>query len=124
MDYMNRGSLTDYMEANNLKVLPNKYVKQIITKLEKMHAAGYIHDDLHTGNILVNEPKRGQLEFYISDFGLSNKLTAKLEDETKNLYDTLKYDGNRYKKTLELQLDYFTKLILNQYSVPAPTVNN
>lgn len=124
MDYMNRGSLNDYMEANNLKVLPDKYVKQIITKLEKMHAAGYIHDDLHTGNILVNEPKKGQLEFYISDFGLSNKLTAKLEDETKNLYDTLKYDGNRYKKTLELQLDYFTKLILNQYSVPAPTVNN
>ena len=124
MDYMNRGSLQDYMEDNDIKILPDKYVKQITAKLEKMHDAGYIHDDLHTGNILVNEPRKDHLEFYISDFGLSNKLSAKLDHETQDLYDTLKYDGNRKKKTVELQLDYFSKLILNQYSVPVPTVNN
>lgn len=117
MDYMNRGSLMSYMEKNN-NTLPDKYVQKIIAKLEKMHAAGYIHDDLHTGNILVNEPRKGELEFYISDFGLSNKLNAKLDDETRNLYDELKYDGNRIKKSLELQSEYLTKLILNKYMVP------
>lgn len=118
MDYMNRGSLQDYMDANDMKVLPEKYIQQIIAKLDKMHEAGYIHDDLHTGNILVNEPRKGQLEFYISDFGLSNKMTAKLAGETQDLYDTLKYDGNRKKKTDELLIEYFTKIILNKYLAP------
>jgi serine/threonine protein kinase len=118
MDYMNRGSLISYMEKKNIKVLPQKHIDKIIAKLEKMHAAGYIHDDLHIGNILVNQPRKGELEFYISDFGLSNKISAKLDNESQDLFNELKYDGNRYKQSLAVQTDYITKLLLNTYMVP------
>jgi len=107
-----------YMEKNNIKVLPQEYIDKILAKLDKMHKAGYIHDDLHTGNILVNEPRKGKLEFYISDFGLSNKISTKLDAESQELYNDLKYDGNPEKKSLAIQTEYITRMILNTYEVP------
>jgi hypothetical protein len=118
MDYMNRGSLMDYINQNDIKVLPQEYIDKILAKLDKMHKAGYIHDDLHTGNILVNEPRKGKLEFYISDFGLSNKISTKLDAESQELYNDLKYDGNPEKKSLAIQTEYITRMILNTYAVP------
>jgi predicted Ser/Thr protein kinase len=119
MEYMNQGDLQNYMQKNKISILPKNHITKIINKLNKMHEAGYLHDDLHMGNILVNE-KNGIPEFYISDFGLSNKISQKLKEETDGLYDMLK-NGNKWAptKTNNIRVELITKILLNKYIVDA-----
>lgn len=120
MEFMNQGSLESYMEKNNLKKLPANQVKTIIAKLKKMHDLGYIHNDLHTGNVLVNKKSNGNIDFFISDFGLAsdNDKQAKEDQERelkrlKNYLETGSWWGGKDND----KLDYLTKYIMVNYDI-------
>jgi len=87
LEYMNQGSFYDYIEKNNIKKLPENIITNLITKLKKMHEHGFLHNDLHGGNILVNK-RNGKIEFYISDFGLTKNMK---EEKIDNLERELKH---------------------------------
>ncbi|RIB17448.1 kinase-like domain-containing protein [Gigaspora rosea] len=74
--YANKGDLHNYLKlkfeeltwADKLSLLID-----ISKDLIKIHEAGYIHCDLHCGNILQHEEWLGSLKSYIADLGLSRK---------------------------------------------------
>jgi len=51
--------------------LTNEHLEKIGNLISKMHDKGVIHNDLHTGNILLRKNRNGSLDFCITDFGLS-----------------------------------------------------
>jgi len=115
LEYMNQGSFYDYIEKNNIKKLPENIITNLITKLKKMHEHGFLHNDLHSGNILVNK-RNGKIEFYISDFGLTKNMK---EEKIDNLERELK----RFKANLmslfswkdadkENEIEFISKFIL------------
>ena len=66
MEYMNGGTLKDWILKNNFT---KQHRKEILDKIEKLHTHDIVHNDLHSENILVKEVN-GKPEFYIADFGL------------------------------------------------------
>jgi tRNA A-37 threonylcarbamoyl transferase component Bud32 len=121
MQYMNQGSLDSYMEKNKLKTLKPQLINSIISKLQKMHDNGYIHNDLHSGNILVNKKKNGTLEFYISDFGLSENSKKQVQNDQeseliliKKYLETGRWWGNNEDKNT---IEYLAKYILANYEI-------
>ena len=88
MDYINGGSLSDFLSEYKLKTgkpFPQKaiqhFVKQIVQALIHIHSKNIIHRDIKLDNILVNFPSKedkenldyskGQIK--IIDFGLSTQ---------------------------------------------------
>ena len=94
MDYMNLGTLKDWLQNNQLS---KKNKEQIKNKINMMHKNS-VHQDLHLENILVNK-KDNKINFYLSDFGLSHTFQS-LIDNTKNndlkrFEDSLKWEIKR-----------------------------
>lgn len=117
MDYMNQGSLEDYMKKNKLS---KANIKQILNKLNKMHKIGILHNDLHDGNILVNKNNKGKLEFFISDFGLSKKLSIlikKTKQTETNSLETILTSGISLFEYKEKKIEHITKYILANYVI-------
>ena len=83
------------------------YAKQLIQLCSKnLIIDGFIHSDLHAGNIIFNNDKIG-----IIDFGLMIQLSNK---DRSNFFDILKYFANRnYEKT--------TTTIINEFIGPIET---
>ena len=88
MDYINGGSLSDFLSKYKLKngePLPQKaihyIVKQIVNGLIYIHSKNIIHRDIKLDNILINFPTKSQKEnldyslaqIKIIDFGLSTQ---------------------------------------------------
>ncbi len=75
LEYYNAGSLRN-IQKRKLKI-PEKellpILRDLIIGLRSLHAAGYIHRDLHRGNILFNR-KNGRLHAALTDFGLALKI--------------------------------------------------
>lgn len=55
--------------------LKEKHVYQIISAVSAMHASGFIHNDLHSGNIFIDADDN----IRVADFGLSQMLSEKME---------------------------------------------
>lgn len=63
------------------------YGKQLAEALLALHSAGYVHNDLHQGNILVKNSKEGKDPYRLKllDFGCANEATPRRVDhEWKN----------------------------------------
>ena len=88
MDYINGGSLSDFLSKYKLKTgkpFPQKaiqhFVKQIVQALIHIHSKNIIHRDIKLDNILVNFPSKDDKEnldyskgqIKIIDFGLSTQ---------------------------------------------------
>ena len=60
------------------------YGKQLAEALHGLHQAGYVHGDLHTGNILVKAHKVGKPPYRIklADFGLTRKTSLSSDSTT------------------------------------------
>lgn len=74
--YANRGSLHEFLKSNfrKLKWIDKlEMLLDISEDLAKVLEAGYVHCDIHSGNILHNQYPNGHVKTYISDLGLSRK---------------------------------------------------
>lgn len=75
IEYCNAGSLVDVHEGR-LSIADNELLpimRELIIGLRSLHACGYIHRDLHRGNILFSR-KGGTLHAALTDFGLALKM--------------------------------------------------
>ena len=76
IQYANKGDLHNYLTLNFKELTWEDKLSILIDiakDLIKIHQAGYIHCDLHCGNILQNESWLGSLKSYIADLGFSRK---------------------------------------------------
>ncbi|RIB02817.1 kinase-like domain-containing protein [Gigaspora rosea] len=90
--YVNRGSLNNFLASNFQNLSWKKKLELLLgisKDLAKIHDAGYIHCDIHSGNILINECINGNIISYISDLGLS-RTTDELSLED-GIYGVLPY---------------------------------
>lgn len=61
----------DLARFSQMQAVTAEHVAQIEKKLRRMHRAGFLHNDVHSRNVLVDTDGKGGFEFYISDFGFS-----------------------------------------------------
>ena len=76
MDLMTVGDIDDFSAT---RALTDAHREIILRKVRLMHEMGYIHNDLHSGNVFVTEDDKGEFDFFIGDFGF---VTRAPEDET------------------------------------------
>ena len=95
MEYMDLGTLHKWLETNKLS---KSQEKELMDKIKKMHNK-VVHKDLHLQNILVKQGTNKKIEFYISDFGLSNTFQNLVkdakDDDFKRLKDSINYQMNQ-----------------------------
>ncbi|RIB04710.1 kinase-like domain-containing protein [Gigaspora rosea] len=75
LQYANRGSLHKFLSKSKDLTwkLRLKLLEDISNDLAQIHKAGFIHCDLHSGNILINQYINRSFKCYIADLGLSRK---------------------------------------------------
>jgi len=68
MDYTPGPSLKELVRTTGPLPIPLavRIAAQILKGLEAVHRAGYVHGDLHAGNVVVTDPRRGRIK--IVDF--------------------------------------------------------
>jgi serine/threonine protein kinase len=79
LEYFNAGSLK-YVQYGELTIKKRELLpimRDLIIGLKSLHKAGYIHRDLHRGNVLFNREK-GVLHAALTDFGLALKMKEDL----------------------------------------------
>lgn len=76
MDLMTVGDIDDFSAT---RALTDAHREIILKKVRRMHELGYIHNDLHSGNVFVTEDDNGEFDFFIGDFGF---VTGAPEDES------------------------------------------
>lgn len=87
-EYINCGTLDEYIKNNVLSVEDNKKIKNI---LKILHKNGIYHSDSHRGNFLVKCNKNNKaIKFYINDFGLSQDKNSLI----KRNYEYYNYNNN------------------------------
>lgn len=89
MDYLEGGSLYDRLIANNQPFPPTVvryYAGEILLGISNLHRKSFVYRDLKLENILLD----GDGHAYITDFGLTHKLTC---DENGSLKKVLSFSG-------------------------------
>src|SRR4051794_7810094 len=87
MDYIENGSMSQYLKSNYSKLrLYNKlfFLNNIARGLKDIHNKGFIHKDLHSGNILNLDAYTS----YITDLGLCKPVD---EQDEKKIHGVLPY---------------------------------
>ena len=78
MEYMEGGTLFDYLQQQNGQLLDEKDILrifvQMLISLQFIHSKQILHRDLKTQNILLNKNK---MIVKIGDFGISKVLSSK-----------------------------------------------
>ncbi|MGB9612892.1 MAG: serine/threonine-protein kinase [Candidatus Margulisiibacteriota bacterium] len=83
--------LAAYIRESGKKLDPKKAAKIALTIAEAMHGIaqlGISHRDLKAANIFISEPREGEFEVKISDFGLARDPEAKDKSSTGKVMGT------------------------------------
>jgi serine/threonine protein kinase len=89
MEYMNGGTLADYLSSNSLSNSQIcKFTKQIFQGLFYLHSKYIVHRDMKLENILVSHVN-GKVQLKISDLGLASYLN--FNEYSFEFCGTLKY---------------------------------
>ncbi|GBB97339.1 hypothetical protein RclHR1_02970014 [Rhizophagus clarus] len=87
MDFANEGNLRNTLLCNFINTSWKdkiKWLLHLVVDLKSMHKLGYLHKDLHSGNVLQKDST-----VYISDFGLSGPANEQKSDN--KIYGVLPY---------------------------------
>lgn len=105
MENIKKGNLRNYLNQNfkNMKWIDEKLkiLISIAKGLKLIHQSGFIHKNLHSGNILIGEDGMA----YISDFGLTSLITnrnSKKEITSKGIYGVLPFVAPEVLKRIRL----------------------
>ncbi|GEM_PF-3150299 len=88
-DFIRGQTLDALIASGSTKLTPtflHAFVRDMLAALIVMQECGLMHDDLHAGNIMINESPAG-LRPYIIDFGSTKPrgMTKKVRDDVRNL---------------------------------------
>ncbi|RIB05428.1 kinase-like domain-containing protein [Gigaspora rosea] len=89
--FANRGNLREFLAKHFSDLIWYKKLKQLADisyDLSRIHGTGFSHNDVHSGNILLNQDIDGNIISYISDLGLSRKQD---EHNSKGVYGVAPY---------------------------------
>ncbi|RIB23640.1 kinase-like domain-containing protein [Gigaspora rosea] len=89
--YANNGSLHSFLSTKFQDLtwqIKLKILKDILLDLRDIHEAGYIHADLHSGNVLLDHRMSKSMQSYISDLGLSKMRNENVSD---GIYGVMPY---------------------------------
>ncbi|EXX64622.1 uncharacterized protein OCT59_014767 [Rhizophagus irregularis] len=89
MEHADSGSLQNYLKENfNELTWEDKYklAYQLVDAVSYLHDEEIVHQDLHSGNILIH-----QNTIKLSDFGLSKRIKEVSEQEKSNLFEIVPY---------------------------------
>ena len=87
--------LSTWLKTNTITKSQQKQINQ---KIKAFHKLGFIHNDLHLGNILV-KTTANKTNFYLNDFGLSlthDQLVEKKQTNEINIINALTKSKNIY----------------------------
>ncbi len=70
MEYAPNGSIEDLLKRNPREFLSRRQVQQLLMSIDYLHNLGYVHNDIKTSNILLDNEKRIKL----SDFAFAGKI--------------------------------------------------
>ncbi|RIB30427.1 kinase-like domain-containing protein [Gigaspora rosea] len=90
--YANRGNLHDFLAKYFGELIWQNKLKQLADishDLSRIHEAGFIHNDFHSGNILLHQNIDGNIISYITDLGLSRKKSD--HDSNEGIYGVLPF---------------------------------
>ena len=107
MEYIDGVTLQDFLKKK--PVLSKKDKSTLLNMVKKLHKENIIHNDLHSGNIMVTKNHK----FYIIDFGMSKQIADFKMDEEDYFEDKLsknfKWDlsniDNNQKLALKIMID-------------------
>ena len=92
MVYIKNGSMSQYLKSNynylNLYEILDT-LKDIARGLKDIHNKGFVHKDLHSGNIL----SYGKLTCYITDLGLCKPVD---DQDEKKIHGVLPYVAQKF----------------------------
>lgn len=70
MPYIQKGSIEDFAwNAGNVQILKNILIQAVLALSVAYDVIGFLHGDLHLGNILFKETKMGTLTYFSSNLG-------------------------------------------------------
>lgn len=102
------GSLANFRkEGKDIDISELK--DQIQKKLKLIHGKKIVHRDIHPGNILIKTGKKGKVNFYLNDFGLSHKFNS--EDDQATLVKN--FETNLTMSTMPALMEYDLKSVAN-----------
>src|ERR1043165_6218956 len=90
--YADNGSLNKFLRKNFRDLnwqTKLKLLEDISQDLYRIHDAGYVHADFHSGNILQDKSISKNMQSYISDLGLSKKENE--NDSNSDIYGVIPY---------------------------------
>lgn len=90
--YADRGNLLDFLTKNFIELTWQTKIDQlayISYDLSQIHRTELIHNDFHSGNILINQNIDGNIISYITDLGLSRKQDE--YDSKEAIYGVMPY---------------------------------
>jgi len=107
MEYIDGVTLQDFLKKK--PVLSKKDKSTLLNMVKKLHKENIIHNDLHSGNIMVTKNHK----FYIIDFGISKQIADfKMDEEDifeERLSKNFKWDfsniDNNQKLALKIMID-------------------
>src|SRR5438105_3474580 len=86
MQYANNGNLLSYLDQNINKLtwrMKLQCLRHIAADLRIIHDAGFVHCDLHDGNIVLDgDDDDDESLAYICDFGLSQSVDSRKSNST------------------------------------------
>jgi len=132
MEFIDGITLYNFIEKVSInkinKEIKNKIFKLLVKKKNILHKLGYVHNDLHMGNIILKMKKDKIIDLFIIDYGLSKNLNNLYANGIKKyLYENNNENLIMYlihKKYIEIDLKNTDKLIDIYKKIVDININN
>ena len=109
--------LTQFPQFESPPIPITNLVHELITRLESVHNAGYVHVDVHRRNILVNVQTGGVA---LIDFGLAVAQDEHKNPKYVNLYLSGVHEGAQLPMLPVDDIERLVYVLINQFYAPLP----
>jgi len=113
MEYIKGITLYEFM--NNLHKKKIKFINKIFDilkyKTNMLHKLGYLHNDLHSGNIILKFINKKFIDLYIIDYGLSKSIN------NMDSFNITRYWENNKLIFYLIYIKKYIKININEYNI-------
>jgi len=130
MKNINGITLEKYLEKKDSNKNIQKIKKILKNKINKIHKLGYLHYDIHNGNIMIELKDNSLKNLYIIDFGITRKIKNinSYNFENNNIYEKennfIKYLFKKKYIEFKINKNIITKMNKIYYNIINNNINN